>query len=127
MRTLLLSLVLVPALLFTSCAKAPPELSPTGKADFYKTRVVKALDELRDTAIAAEANKPQLLSTADTRIVVEAHQSILRTIQASEDASWNLTAQAAVKEARDRLTAAGKTQLAPYFALALTLLQEVPK
>ena len=110
----------------SSCAKAPPNLSPAGAQAWYATRVVKGLDVLRDTAIDANNQTPPLLTTAETRCVVTTHQTILQTMQA-KPSGWPTT----VSTALDGLTKPGCLSarsvaiLTPYVAVVKTALQEV--
>jgi hypothetical protein len=120
-------IVLIAALLVSSaCVKAPPTLTPAGVAAFNGTRVVKALDVLRDSAIAANAQVPPLLSTATTRKVVTYHESALKTIQAAPS-GWVPTVQAGLTEVGKDLPPAEQQQLGPYLALVQTLIMEVAK
>jgi hypothetical protein len=119
----LLALVLVGFM--AGCAKAPPTLSPAGAADFHKTQVVDQLNILRDTVIRANALPNPLISTDDTRVVVKAHRSILVTIQASQ-AGWQTAVGTALDELGHNLKPQGAAFIAPYVALAKTLLQEIP-
>lgn len=109
---------------FVGCAKAPPNLTPTGNAAFQKTRVIKALDVLRDFAIDAEAQTPKVLPTATTRKVVQYHQSSLKVMQAS-DAGWKEAVLAGLNELVGNLNADEKTKFTPYVTLLTTILQEV--
>ena len=54
-----------------SCASitpAPAGLSAAGVVAFNQTRLVKALDVIRDTAISANAQPKPLISTDETRM-----------------------------------------------------------
>lgn len=123
LRVSLRTLVLVVLLLAISCAK-PPSLSPAGVAAFNGTRVVKALDVLRDAAIDANAQVPPLLSTATTRKIVTYHESALKTIQVAP-AGWVPVVQTGLTEVTNTLPEAERRQLAPYVALVQALIQEV--
>lgn len=107
-----------------NCAKAPPSLSPAGAAAFQKTRVIKGLDLLRDFAIDAEAAQPQVLPTATTRKIVQAHQSILK-IMDTAGTGWPAIVATTLDEVVNSLPAGDRPKVAPYVALVKTLLQEV--
>lgn len=117
---------IVPILLvlaLASCAKAPPTLSPTGVAAYNATRVVKALDVLRDAAIAANAQAQPLLSTANTRLVVNYHESAVKTIGAIPN-GWKAIVEQGLTELQVQL-GAEYAQIAPYVNLVKTLIAEV--
>lgn len=116
----LLALVLVGFM--AGCAKAPPSLSPTGVADFNKTRVVKALDLVRDTAVDAEA--AHVIATDDARQVVLWHKSAVTVVAASET-GWKAIVTTTVDQTVSHLSSAAQSRLGPYIALLKALLQEV--
>lgn len=115
------------ALAAASCTHAPPTLSPAAQVQFNDTRVVKALDLVRDTAIDANAQTPPLFSTSATRVVVTFHRAALQIINASQS-GW----QAAILQALDglqknaQLLPAEVQRLAPYVALVKVLIQSLP-
>jgi hypothetical protein len=109
-----------------SCAKAPPTLSPAGAAAFQATRVVKALDVLRDFAVEAEAQQPPLISTETTRAVVLYHRSALRTIGAVPG-GWKDVVKVGLEELRVKFSAEEKVRFQPYVTLVLTLIEEVTR
>ena len=120
-----LSFVLLFALAVTACGgNTPPNLSPQGKSDFHKTQVVKALDLFRDTAIDANAQAPQLVTTDATRQIVLFHQSALKVIAAT-DAGWQATVNTLLDETLAKLPPADSAKLAPYVALLKAVLQGV--
>lgn len=120
----LIALLLLGFVILPACAKAPPTLSPAATRAFNQTRVIQALDIIRDTAIAAEAATPPQMTTATTRKVVTAHQSALRVMDAA-GAGW----QAAIASSLDELVAnvspTERTILTPYIALAKSVLNAV--
>lgn len=108
-----------------SCAgNAPPNLGPHATQSWYKTRVIKSLDVVRDIAIDANAQTPPLIPTATTRKVVNFHESALKII-GSTDAGWRGAVSTGLDELMNSLTPAEKSQLGPYIALVKTVLQEV--
>jgi hypothetical protein len=122
MRSCLLLLVVL--LCLPSCASAPPNLSPAASQAFQKTRVIKALDVLRDFAIDAEAAVPQVLPTATTRKVVQYHQSALKIMQAT-DSGWKEAVAAGLTELVATLAPDERAKFTPYVTLVQTLLREV--
>jgi hypothetical protein len=120
----LLGLVL--ALTLVSCAKAQPTLSPAGEAAFKATQVVKALDVLRDVAISAETQTPKLISTADTRKVINFHESAVKTISAVPDGWRNIVAVGLAQLQHD-LPQPTWTRIQPYAALVTALIESFPR
>jgi hypothetical protein len=110
------------ALPSASCTKAPPNLTPKGKAAFQKLAVLKDLDLLRDIAIAANDNG--VLSEADTRKVVQYHKSTVLIMQAS-DLGWKAAVEQGLTELKTNLTSPGAQRLLPYITLITTVLVEV--
>jgi hypothetical protein len=115
---------LLALVLMLGCAKPPPNLTPEATAAFHATRVVKALDLVMDTAIAAEAQTPKVLSTAHTRTVVEFHQMAVRAIHAVPG-GWKPTVSAALNELQAKL-GPEYAQIAPYVNLVKTLIASLP-
>lgn len=114
------ALALVLAL--TGCAKAPPSLSPTGKAAFQAIQVVHALDVLRDVAIDAEAQKPKLLSTENTRRVLVYQKQVVQTIRAVPE-GWKGVAVAGLDQLEHDIPADQWARLKPFVVLLRTLFQ----
>lgn len=121
--TQLAPLILILVLL-AACAKAPPTLSPAGTAAFQATRVVKALDVLRDVAISANEQSPPLLSTATTRKVVLYHRSAV-TVLGTAPEGWREVVGTGLSELHQSLSPAEQRQLDPYIRLVQTLIEEV--
>jgi hypothetical protein len=112
------------AIALFGCAKAPPTLSPAGAAAFQATRVVKALDVLRDFAIEAEAQNPKVLSTANTRKVVTFHESAVKTIGAVPG-GWKPTVTAGLDQLQHDVSAADWQRVVPYVNLIKALIAGV--
>jgi hypothetical protein len=123
-RAITVLTALLAAIALFGCAKAPPTLSPAGAAAFQATRVVKALDVLRDFAIEAEAQNPKVLSTANTRKVVTFHESAVKTIGAVPG-GWKPTVTAGLDQLQHDLSAADWQRVAPYVNLIKTLIAGV--
>jgi len=123
MRYLLLVLLL---LTFAGgCAtNAPPNLTPQATKAWQSTQVIKAIDLLRDTAIAAQAATPSMLSEATTRKVVLWHQSALEVAHAAP-MGWQKSLLIGLDSLTTPLSSAEKATLAPYVALIETVLKEV--
>lgn len=116
--------LLLIAFLFTSCASAPTSLTPAGIEAFNKTRVIKGLDVLRDTAIEANKTVPPLISTDTTRKVVTYHRSTLIVINTSGVKAITLTS---LDELIKDLPKSEADLLAPYIALTKVIINEVTK
>lgn len=120
-------LLLVVVLFSNACAPPPPTLTPPGRVAFQITRVVKALDTLRDIAVNANAQIPPLVSDATTGRIVRYHQATLTTLQTQIDQdNWKLTASSGLKAVVATFTPDEQHTLAPYVTLVQVVLQEVP-
>jgi hypothetical protein len=118
---MLLALILS---LSPACASAPPKLSPTATQAFQKTRLIKVLDLLRDTAIDGNAQMPPLFSTPTTKKIVTVHQTALKVIQATDTGWANAVGVALAQLSHDPSLLPTEVQLlAPYFALAADILK----
>jgi hypothetical protein len=108
------------------CAShAPATLSPEAQRAWYGTRVIKALDSVRDAAIDAQAQTPPLLSEAVTRRIVLMHRSLLETIHQAPS-GWPAIVTTALDEVERGLPPAERAILDPYLALTRTWLKDVP-
>jgi hypothetical protein len=114
--------LIIALLLASGCAHVPPSLSPAGQAAFQATRVVKALDVLQDFAIAAEAQTPKLISTNDTRKVVNFVGSAVKTIDAVPG-GWRPTVAAELVQLERDLPPTTWKRLAPYVQLLKVLME----
>src|SRR5678815_1041222 len=121
-RLLPLLLVGLLSLPSASCTKAPPNLTPAGKAAFQKTQVLKSLDLLRDIAIDAEANG--VLHTADARKIVSYHRDTVAIMQAS-DLGWKAAVATGLDVLVKELPPDAGQKIAPYVALLKVVLAEV--
>lgn len=122
-RLSIVTVATVLALVMGGCASAPANLSPQGVQDFNKTRVIKTLDVIRDTATDANALTPPLISTPTTRKIVTFHRSALVLINAGP--VWKLQVEQALTETLKDLPPAESKLLAPYAALAKVVIDEV--
>lgn len=128
---LLAAALSIGALSLPACSGNPPpatdptvNLSASGRAAYQATRVVKALDVLRDIAVSAEEQNPKLMSTASTRKVVLYHQAIVKTIRAVPD-GWLAVAMEGLDNLRKEIPADEWKQIDPYVRLVLAIYQEV--
>lgn len=123
----LLCAVLTPVTMtHLGCAKAPPELLPPAKQAFYKERVLKVLDLVRDFAIDGEATDPKVVTTTDTRHIVEWHASTVKIMLAA-DSGWVPAVTQSLDEVETKLSPATRPKVRPYFTLVKTVLQEVSR
>lgn len=118
--------MLILPLFVLACTPPPPNLTPEATLAFKATRVVKALDILRDTAVDANAQTPPLLSEVTTRKVVTYHQSALKVIEATPS-GWKPIVQAGLTEVESNLPPPERALLGPYIALAKTIIDEVTR
>lgn len=125
MRTPSTRVLVVAALLaVAACAKAPPSLSPVGVRAFHATRAVAVLDVVRDTAVAAEAATPRLLSTDSARLVVQWHRAAVAAAGATPS-GWEATVLSGLDGVERNLTPEEQNVLRPYFSLVKSILREV--
>jgi len=119
---LLLSLVAVTTTAI-SCAHPPPTASPVAKQEFYDTRVIKTLDLIMETAQDAAAQPEPYVSEDSARRITNWQQTAVKIIVASTS-GWKDAVLASLNETFDYLKADEQARLAPYFALAKTILAE---
>lgn len=120
----LLSLVFA----LSTCAKAPPTLTPTGARAWQANEAVLAINQLQEAAIAMNeiqvcppAPCHPLLSLANTRIVGNTAVAARNAIDQAP-ASWGATTQTALTQIAMQLDAAGKQVLAAYLTAANAVL-----
>ena len=97
-------------------------LSQTGLEEYNKTRVIKALDIIRDAAIDGE--KVGVFAHADTVHVVTFHKSTVQVIAATSN-GWKVAVQTALDELVKNLSPAARAKVGPYVPLVSAILQEV--
>lgn len=122
------SFLLIAVLTLVSCAKTPPNLSPTGARTFQANQAVVALGTLQHAAI--ELNKVQvcepapchpLLTDTNTGVVVDNVTSALTAMRAVPT-GWKATATQALDTIQMRLDESGKTTLTAYISMAVTII-----
>jgi hypothetical protein len=101
-----------------------PALSPAGETAYQARRVVQALDVLRDAATDAEAQTPKLISTANTRKIVDFHESAVKTIGAVPG-GWRPTVSAGLTQLQADLPPADWSRIAPYVTLVKALIEGI--
>lgn len=121
---LIAMLLLACGLTFSTCAPAPPNLTPQATAAFYGTRVIQALDVVRDLAITANKQTPPVIASADLLTIVTWHRSAI-TIVHTAPAGWKATVQTSLTTVLATLSKSTQTLLAPYVALVQSVLAEV--
>jgi hypothetical protein len=107
----------------SSCVPPPANLTPAAATSFDKQRVQRALDIIRDTAQDGNAQTPPAFSTVATRAVTKWHTAALKTLWAGP--GWQDTVKTGLDELLTNLPAHEKSVLAPYVALAKTVITEV--
>jgi len=122
MRKLIGALALV---VCCGCATNPPtatdptrNLSAAGHAAYDATKVVKALDVLRD--VAAEGEKNKAISAASALKIVAYHKQVVQTIDALPS-GWKDVAIKGLDQLQKDLSPAEAAQIAPFVTLLKTL------
>jgi hypothetical protein len=87
--------LLVLLVLLAGCTAKPVDLTPEAGVAFQASRVVKALDVVRDAAIAANDFVPPILSTNSTRTVVLWHKTAVQVIQVVPS-GWKATVRMSI-------------------------------
>lgn len=116
---------LVLCVVLAACAKAPPSLSPTGRAAFQAQQAVRVLDVIRDFSVAANDAQPPIIARNDMRRIVMFHASVVRTIRAVPD-GWKPVALVALDELRKDIAETSWKRLEPYIALLRTVIEVTP-
>ena len=118
-------LLLVLALSFSNCGvKPPPNLSPAAVAAYQGTKVIVALDGIRDVAIALADTNPPIVRRDVTTAIVAWHKAAITTIHATPT-GWKMTVLTGLDQVKSNLNQQEQIQLGPYFSLAKTLINEV--
>lgn len=108
-----------------ACAgRLPPNLTPGGRAAWYGTQAIAALDVVRDIAIAANRTTPPLMAEVDTRRVVLYHQSAIKVIHDTPE-GWRPVIEAGLDETLKNLAKPQRDLLAPYADLVKAVLREI--
>lgn len=123
-RATRVTVILLAIGLLTACAHAPANLSPQGVVAWQATRVIAALDVVRDIAVDANKTTPPALSTDTTRKIVTWHRAALTVVHQSPQ-GWRATVTTTLTELLRTLSEAERHTLQPYVTLLVTVLQEV--
>lgn len=124
-------MVLVALVVCVGCAKAPPNLSPVGQRTYQANQAVVALGTVQHAAI--ELNKIQvctpapchpLLSDKNTALVVDNMTTAFNGIR-GVPSGWKATALTALQSVQMRLDAEGKSSIAAYLDMAITLVSSL--
>jgi hypothetical protein len=107
-----------------ACFHAPPTLGPVAATDFQKTRVIKALDLLRDFAVDGEAASPQVVPTALARKIVTYHQTTLKVLNEA-GTGWQHFVTSTLDTFVQTLSAKEQSRVAPYVTLVKTLITDI--
>jgi hypothetical protein len=124
---LLLAVTLVAMPACGQTTSPPPNLSmlsTEGRIAYEATRVIVALDVIRDIAVDASNTAPPLLPHATMLRIVAWHKAAITTAHESAT-GWRAAIRSTMQAAQAALTPAEHAQLDPYFTLAQTLLTEV--
>jgi hypothetical protein len=125
LRRRLPMLVLCLVLFTPACAQnAPPNLSPQAVVAWQATKVIHALDIVRDIAVDASNTTPPLVAH-DTMLKIVAWHKTAITVAHDSPSGWAQTIKTSLMSTRTLLTPAEHKQLDIYFSLAVTLLNEV--
>ncbi len=119
---------LILVVLTVSCRPMPPNLTPTDEAIFRANEMVVAIGTIGTAAI--ELNKLQrcnpapcrpMLSTDNTRIVVEISRATIDTINKVPE-GWRAVAIRALENIESKLDAEGWDRIAPYVSMARVII-----
>lgn len=110
---------------FAACGPTSPpntdparNLSPSGRAAYDATKIVKALDVLRD--VAYEGEKQHIFSPASALKVIAYHRQVVSTIAAVPD-GWKAVALTGLVQLEKDLTTQEWAQIAPFVNLLKAL------
>jgi len=104
-------------------AKPPIYLSPKAQAAWRGTRIIHALDTIRDIAIDANASDPPLLNEATTRQVVLVHKSLIMIVH-EQPAGWQGMVIAGLDGLEELLPVGDLSRLLPYIHIAKAAIKE---
>ena len=111
--------------LVASCAgNTQPTLSPAGQAAVVVTQVIHAVDVVRDTAIAANAQNPPMITTANTRRIINFHESSVKLMTALP-LGWKTAVLTSLDELQKNLTLTEWNQISVYVTALKTLIAGV--
>lgn len=108
----------------TSCAKAPPNITPQAVIAFHGSQVIHVLDEIRDAADKAHHTTPPLIDARTQLKIVGWHQDAITIVRATPN-GWKATVLDGLVTLKANLSAHDWQVIAPYVALAEILLKEL--
>jgi hypothetical protein len=115
------------ALVTVGCAsQVPPHLSPQAVAAWKGTKVIHAIDAIRDLAQDGASTSPPLISVSTATAITAWHKAALVTIHEAPY-GWPQMVDVGLTQLAATLPPKEKQQLGPYLALAQTVLKEVLK
>jgi hypothetical protein len=121
MKRILTAVLVVGVLGLPGCVKTPPNLTPAATSALTNTQVIKGLDLLRDTAVAAHDTIPPVLSTASLIKVVNAHEATLKVMDAL-GTGWQATVTSILTGLIENLTPPEQAIVVPYVNLVNQIL-----
>jgi hypothetical protein len=124
MRLALASLIFALTLSFGCSGIPTPNVSPQAKVAFYGAQVIRDLDILRDTVVAAEKSVPQIISTPAARRYIAYHRFAIMMVH-DAPSGYQAVVQRGLDEYTKSLTPQELVIVGPYAALITLVLQEV--
>lgn len=111
-------------LTLTACAATrPPNLTPQANIAFTNTRVQQALDLIRDTVDDGSKTVPPVFSGAVDVCVATWHEEAITILHAGP--GWQTKVTAGLDALPTRCVLPNQQTIAPYVALAKTLITQV--
>ena len=111
-------------LLLSSCAPAPPNLTPAASFAWKQHEIQKDLDIIRDLAIDANAQQPPILSTETTRKIVLWHEMAIQLVH-DAPLGWKATLLTSLGQLSKALTPAEYQVIAPYVDAGIAALEKL--
>ena len=109
-------------MLFVSCAKAPPNLTPQATIAFQNIEIQKSLDLVRDIAQDGNSQNPSVISVSTTRKITLWHESALKILNA-RTVGWKITLMVGLNEVVKDMPQKEQQILSPYLGLVKELLK----
>ena len=104
--------------------RPPPTLSPKAQVEWQGTRIIHAIDAVRDLAQDGTKTTPPVISEATATKVTVWHRAAIITIH-DAPAGWAHTVDTGLSQLIASLPPTEKQQLAVYLTLAQTVLKDV--
>lgn len=119
-----LFIVLCFCLALSSCAKAPPTLTPVGVADWNSLQLVHNLDLIRDLVDAGAKQTPPVFSRDVDVKVATWHKAALQTLLA-RGSGWKGALTTGLNQLLAQLSPPDREKLTPYVLLINTVLASI--